>query len=39
MMRQSRRLRIRVMKEAEEHGGVIMVTSSIPGEGKTTHSG
>ena len=31
-----RRLRIRVMKEAEEHGGVIMVTSSIPGEGKTT---
>lgn len=32
-----RRLRIRVMREEEsEKGGVIMVTSSIPGEGKTT---
>lgn len=32
-----RRLRVRVMREAEsENGGVIMVTSSIPGEGKTT---
>ena len=33
-----RRLRIRVMTEAEKEdgGGVIMVTSSVPGEGKTT---
>ena len=32
-----RRLRIRVMREAENQGGgVIMVTSSVPGEGKTT---
>ena len=32
-----RRLRIRVMREAEKlNGGVIMVTSSVPGEGKTT---
>ena len=32
-----KRLRIRVMHEAETEGsGVIMVTSSIPGEGKTT---
>ena len=32
-----RRLRIRVMKETEkQNGGVIMVTSSVPGEGKTT---
>lgn len=32
-----RRLRVRVMREAEsENGGVIMVTSSVPGEGKTT---
>lgn len=32
-----RRLRIRVMRETEKNsGGVIMVTSSVPGEGKTT---
>ena len=32
-----RRLRIRVMRETEKQGGgVIMVTSSVPGEGKTT---
>ena len=32
-----RRLRIRVIHEAENQGGgVIMVTSSVPGEGKTT---
>lgn len=32
-----RRLRIRVMREAENQGSrVIMVTSSVPGEGKTT---
>lgn len=32
-----RRLRIRVMTECENRGGnVIMVTSSVPGEGKTT---
>ena len=32
-----RRLRIRVMREAEKlNGGVIMVTSSVSGEGKTT---
>ena len=32
-----RRLRIRVMKETEKQSGaVIMVTSSVPGEGKTT---
>lgn len=32
-----RRLRIGVMREAEKlNGGVIMVTSSVPGEGKTT---
>lgn len=32
-----RRLRIRVMRESDrEEGTVIMVTSSIPGEGKTT---
>ena len=32
-----RRLRIRFMRELEQHGGqVVMVTSSVPGEGKTT---
>lgn len=32
-----RRLRIRVMRELEQRdGGVVMVTSSVPGEGKTT---
>ena len=32
-----RRLRIRVMRELEQrNGSVIMVTSSVPGEGKTT---